>query len=88
MTDWKKERRNVVNHSLALVAPHSILYKIVKNAGTITLKKHTENRKYFSLRVFRNGKNIFLDIYSAKKFCTLGFWSELYLDQDWLHLVL
>lgn len=45
ITDWKKDKRNVVSHSLAFSLPHSMLYKMVKNAGAITLKKHTETNR-------------------------------------------
>ena len=45
MTDWKKDSRNVLSHSLALEEPHSILYRIVKNAGAMMLKKHTETKQ-------------------------------------------
>jgi len=46
MTDWKKDNTNVVSHSFALVFPHSILYNMVKKAGVMILKKHTENTRH------------------------------------------
>ena len=43
MTDWKNDRRKVVSHSIDFSRPHSMLYRIVKNAGAMTLKKTTED---------------------------------------------
>ena len=45
MTDWKKESRKVVSHSLDFSLPHCMLYRMVKNPEATVLKKHTGERK-------------------------------------------
>ena len=51
MTDWKNDIRNVVSHSLAFSGPHSMLYNMVKNPGTIILKTVTEKVKHTALDI-------------------------------------
>ena len=79
MTDWKKERRKVVSHSMDFSLPHSMLYRMVKNPDAVILRNTTVNVNRHSTTLYNLPQSkLRIEMKQEAEILTNTMYSKLY----------